>query len=236
MHVSLSEQDWARALVSALCLLSGAQFGCAPTDDAAAGYCDLEEPAAEGVLLPVASQPQVCSQWCWATTLAMVANYYGRSDVTPCGIVSAFDQADCCVPYACQTSCNHPGPPDILPWLGLSGIHLMRALTEDETQLEMTNGRPIIVHFAGPQVNHVIIVNGFVPASSAGPALYRIIDPLNWSDPWASGVHPYIADLPYQALSFGPDGQSPWIGTYLRLSPREDGCSPVTNPDCECRT
>jgi hypothetical protein len=198
-----------------------------------AGYCDRSI-ATTKVQLMVTPQPQLCMEWCWATTASMVLQYYGLA-VTQCGIASATINTQCC-----PAQCNVPGcdmggtPAPALQAFGLYYRQIARALTPVEIQSEISNGRPIIVYFngqsTGGQFAHFIVLSGFDPQA----ATFHIIDPLNLYQPGATYTQPYIADLSYKQLFDGPDAYSPWVMSIASISPRPDGCSPVVNPTCAC--
>lgn len=214
------------------------------------GYCD-SQPTAENASLDMWLLQQWCSQWCWAAVITNVANYYGRTadgygPVQECQLAS-YRLGDpslsvCCQYQACAyQACNSPGSfeqmAQTLTALGITGQLLGRSLSENEIQLEIANGRPIIMAVQSQTSGHVAIITGYGTGPD-GQMLYGVDDP--WPDYTTYGIPPSDGTgthyaLPYQNLVYGgATGQSVWVATFTRLSPRADGCSPPVNPTCGC--
>jgi hypothetical protein len=192
---------------------------------------------------------QWCDQWCWAAVITNVANYYGRSasgfgPVEECQLAS-YRLGDtslsvCCQYAACAyQACNSPGSFQqmsvIMQQLGLHPQLLGRPLTEAEIQVELTNGRPIIMAIQSQSSGHVAILSGY--ARQGGPTLYRVDDPWPynmWGVPSEGGAGTRYV-MSYQQLLYGSTtGTSVWVASYTRLAPNANGCSPPVNPSCDC--
>jgi hypothetical protein len=183
--------------------------------------CDPDLPInPSGVALAVPELPQQCQSWCWAASIAMVANYYGTS-ISECALAGYKTGygSSCCAWAACSSPCDQsalgPEIASILSQLGFYGTYLTRALTESELQLEISSGRPVCVMFQGSFSGHAVVVTAFTGTS---PTLYHVVDP--WYGP---------QDIPYANLVWGPNGEH-WMYSISRISPYSDGCSPVFNP------
>jgi|GEM_PF-2224223 len=212
------------------------------------GYCDAPA-SASGAALDMWLMQQWCDQWCWSAVITNVANYYGKTadgygPVQECQLAS-YRLGDpslsvCCQYAACSyQACNSPGSfqqmSQIMTALGLTGRLEARPLTEAEIQVELTNGRPIIMAIQSQTSGHVALLTGY--ARQGGQATYRVDDPWPynmWGVP-SSGNAGTRYFMSYQQLRYGSTtGQSLWVATYTRLSPRADGCSPPVNPSCAC--
>ncbi len=199
-------------------------------------YCD-RAPSPTGVMLPVVPTAQYCSEWCWAACASMVLQYYGRP-ISECEVVSAMLGGNCCqLPAACATPCNTSGNPIyLLTAGGLYAQQVWGAISPAALATELTNGRPVIVYFNGTSTGgmfaHFIVVSGY----TVGPigTTFRIIDPLNLYQPGASYTAPFVADLTYDQIYYGPDSASPWVATTAHISARPDGCNPAVSPTCSC--
>lgn len=91
-----------------------------------------------------------------------------------------------------------------------------RALTEKEIQIEISNGRPVIVAYKGSFSGHVVLIMAFAPAANGNPNLYRVVDPY-------FGVF----DVPYNQVRYGyQNGSFTWFGTFWKLRlEAEEPCS-----------
>jgi hypothetical protein len=198
------------------------------------------------MLLPFSSFQQWCSQWCWAAVSTSIANYFGTPMTDSLGrqwparecylasINAGFNDWNTCCQYAAcgYQACNQPvawhNMDDALAAVGLYGRVLQRPLTEPEIQREIANGRPIVVGFQGTGIGHVALITGYTPGT---PFVYQL------DDPWPhTGMGSTRFQLTYQQILYGPDGQTPWGGSWYRISGRPDGCVQSVNPDCSCQT
>lgn len=215
-------------------------------------YCDVPADP-NGAELNLWLMQQWCEQWCWAAVITNISNYYDRTipgtpyPVSECNLASAKigDQSlsICCQYGACQYQpCNQPASFQemniFLSQLGITGQLLPRPLSESEIQVEISNGRPIIMAMQSMSSGHVALITGYQPgAGPAGETLYRVDDPWPFNEYGVpasdgSGVRYLLA---YNRLRFGAtSGQAYWAASYTRLSPRQDGCSPPVNPSCSC--
>lgn len=195
---------------------------CSPSQPGGTLTCD--QPASTtGIDLGVPYMPQQCTQLCWAGSIAMIANYFGKP-VQECQLASEKIRLstgyvyNCCNVFACNDPyCNVPGSiqevANLFGYsLGIHGVLLPRPLTEQELQVELTNGRPVMVFYQGAQVGHYAVISGFVAGS---PALYHV------DDPWPSFGS---LQMPYQSIRQGPNSEQ-WYMSYAHLSPSANPCA-----------
>ncbi len=190
----------------------------------------------DSVQLDVSRKMQECEDWCWAAAISMISDYYGRP-ASECGLATLRfgNMHQCCTGSACNlVPCNQPaGYRDVGRLLkqsaGIYSRFLPRPLTEQEIQLELSNGRPIIVGFSGVTSSHVAVVTGFERGrgNEASAAVYTVFDP---------SLGTIILD--YKILREGPTDEEflPWLMSWTRLSPRPDGCNERFDPLCGCET
>ena len=230
-------------------------YDCVNENPPVEDYCD-KPPSKKAVRLDLWLMQQWCTQWCWAAVITNAANYYGRTadglgPVDECQLPSRmYDDSHlsiCCSPDSClDENCNRSATfaqmKDFLSWLGIGSVFYDRPLTENEIQVEITNGRPIIMvikDYQDPSSFHVALITGYLPwRGKDGQTLYRV------DDPWPTNVYGVPApvgsngtrrEMLYQQLVYNTStDQGLWHSTYARLSPREDGCSPPLNPMCAC--
>jgi hypothetical protein len=179
--------------------------------------CEPDLPISpDGVFLGVPEFWQQCQSWCWAASIAMVANYYGYN-VAECTLANYKSGLDyCCGTYACASPCNQTAMPQeifyMLNQIGLKGVYRANALSEIELQIELSNGRPVYTMFQGSFTGHAVVVTGFSGVSTS-PAYYHVVDPYHGAQ-----------DMPYQSILWGPYGEH-WSYTIFNLSPYTDGCN-----------
>lgn len=200
-------------------------------------YCGDRPIRPQGKMLAIPSRTQECSEHCWATVLEMVGRYYGQN-LRECDLagIRLGNSNACCAPNSCANdSCNQPVSKEeftlmLAQNLGLKSRFEWRALTEEELQIELSNGRPVIVGFEDGRRSHVALIIGFifVPDLITGTkAIYHLADP--WRDIG-------LVQRTYDQINQGPsrDQPIPWSRTWYRLSPREDGCNERFDPLCGC--
>jgi len=189
--------------------------------------CGDLPPRAGGIDLTVPGYYQQCQQWCWAAAASMVTGYYGNH-LTECQFASKLTYGDTisCCNYGCAAYCNRTASMSQLSQImSLTGLYhaVSGPLTEVALQIELSNGRPIIIELRGSFSGHAVVVSGYRP-SSYGIMTYTVLDP------WFGRSNPT-----YQQLLTGySGGQARWYGTMYRLSPRADGCNQSFDPSCGC--
>lgn len=121
---------------------------------------------------------QLCNEWCWATTVEMVAAQLGHS-APQCQVVSLRygPPGTCCGPDACYTTCNTgSGGPDILTnalsYWGVHGSYEARALTAKELRDALKGGAPVIA----ATFPHAFVISGY--RKVGGKYSYTVLDPL----------------------------------------------------------
>lgn len=206
-------------------------------------YCGDRMIDPSGAQLAVPHIPQRDHPWCWSAVIAMVSAYYGNR-VPLCQIATEkirrkVPSADCCDEVGTRTStaiCNQGGMEtdfdNALTARGLWYKRVSRPLHEWELQLELSNGRPVILTVSSTVVHHVVVVGGFQTKDGGRsvPALYTVHDPA-LPEP-TNGV-------PFSGLQEGlwrpyNKNKLPMRDAWTRLSTRKDGCSIVFDPFCNC--
>lgn len=187
-----------------------------------------------GQMLPIPSRTQECTERCWAAVLTMVGRYYGKN-LQECDFAGIRSRSNCCTPNSCtDEACNQPASENQVGDMmnhDLSLLHnfTRRQLTESELQLELSNGRPVVIGFGQNDSAHIALVTGFIIVEQDGEErnIYHL------TDPWPQiGVVQWT----YNDLLAGPpyDVPLPWRATWFRISPREDGCNERFDPLCGC--
>lgn len=212
-----------------------------------ASICGFEPINPNGVRLDVPVFLQQCN-WCWATDVAMIGTYYGRTPIRPCDLVTATTTvaivttstktmpamfAHCCIPEACQTTCNHGGnDAQIRKAFEVAGYPhavlyndpaLDIEFSEFDLQLELSSNRPVMIvvmstkpEADGSHATHVRIVSGFTPATPHRSALYRVID--------SNERHPF--ERSYDQLRMGDNYL--WYGTWTLTASAAPECQKKT--------
>ena len=200
-------------------------------------YCGNRPISASGRILPIAPIWQKCSEHCWATIMEMLGRYYGvKTRVCElAGSIRKGDRGVCCsLRDMCgDSSCNRPLMTEaiddmLLSEIGLKSQFAYRVLLESELQTELSNGRPVIIGYAGPKKSHVALITGFYFEQDVGSgikATYLVADPFNG-----------FAPMDYQQIAEGIGVDEPmlWEESWWRISPREDGCNEQFDPLCGC--
>ena len=184
----------------------------APSDDPSCNITELPSQAQ----LQLAEYGQVCTQWCWAATTTMVANYYGIQ-MFGCELVSAYTGQQCCNYQACGLQvCNQPastqGMTAAMHWMGMQAQFANGALSETQLMRELALGRPVIVGYQNSFSGHVVVVTGY----RSGPqTTFHVVDPY-------FGV---FDNITYQSLRNGYQaGQYQWGVTWHGMSANGKGC------------
>lgn len=178
----------------AVALLLACDGGGGPTEPA--------EPGA-GRVLQVPFMRQQTQVWCWAATIEMVSQYYGRS-IDQCQILSAYLSGNCCaLPQFCLVAA--PNMQTIQAGLfrlaGLRSDYVPSALPFGVIQAEIDAGRPIIVGYRGSFSGHVVVIVGY----DAQGRLW-IHDPINGA----------FSGVPYGQV-FGYAGQLFWADSIIGI-------------------
>lgn len=138
---------------------SSTSLGPGPGGGSGTLSCD-QPPSSSPVQLGISYAQQECDELCWAATISMVSQFFGRP-AAQCQLASAKVQMmtgasyDCCFAGACgDPNCDQPATNQMMGTilgsaLGIHGVQLDRALTELELQTELTNNRPVIVGYLG---------------------------------------------------------------------------------------
>lgn len=195
---------------------------------------------AAGVLLDIKHQNQHVSyisrgtsNLCWAATISMVSTYLGNSrSICQVATYSAEIKGSCCdltrdSPAHAIEQCNHGEIlKPVLEKMGMYHLYTNGQLTKQDLELELSNGRPIILQvsyskdiygraFTG---EHVIVVSGFNPQGT-----FRVLN---------SNKHAE-ENLTYEQLQNGPVEKWSWYSTWHHFSYRIDGCNPRFQ-SCAC--
>lgn len=208
-----------------------------PQKKSRAPICNVQSIKPEGVRLDVPLFVQRCG-WCWATDVAMIGTYYRKDPVRPCDLVTQTTTvaivstasmattavyADCCIPEACATTCNHGGSDKkIAKVFDLTGYpHAViyndseYSFSETELQLELSNDRPVmlVVENTAKNASHVRVVSGFTPPKDpAGKTRYRVLDS-NYREPF---------ECTYDVLMLENDYR--WVATWTLTATAAQEC------------
>ncbi len=225
-------------------ILVGTSICCArvstmPAKKPFATICDFGPIKSQGVQLKVPGFVQRC-KWCWATDVAMIGSYYTRDAIRPCDLVTqtttvaivststthpAISYPDCCVPEACDTTCDHGGTDEqIRKAFKLTGYehevsyNATQWFSETDLQWELSNNRPVMIVVQstkrdsnGEYQSHVRVVYGFTPLDDT-PTRYYVIDS-NDRDPFERN---------YWQLIYGDDYY--WIATWTLTATAAPEC------------
>jgi len=116
---------------------------------------------------------QVCTEWCYATVIGMVVDYYYkeyyRCKKEECKIATQFTGEECCQVKECVGDCNVGADWDSV--VSLLGINTGRAFvkaggclsTSDVVQYIIHKGNPLVVEiqWLGTNEGHVIMIVGY---------------------------------------------------------------------------
>lgn len=195
-------------------------------------FCRDRPIRTQGIMLPIPVRSQECSERCWAAVLGMLSRYYGKN-LQECDFAGRRSERNCCIPDSCNNEpCNLPASEaqigDMMEYeLGLHYQYIRGQLTEANLQSELSNGRPVVVGFGREESNHVSLVIGFITVEKDGgrSAVYHLADP--WPDIG-------LLQIGYPELLAGPNPPLPWSASWMRISPREDGCNENFDQTCGC--
>lgn len=124
---------------------------------------------------------QLQPEWCWAAVSSSIANFYGPTQWTQCGVASSFLKIDCCGGDA-SGPCNQPEPLD--DPLNLVG-HYGRRDDQPEpftvVQAEINGRRPLACRIvwanSGGNLAHFVALGGWSVAAD-GSTYVNVCDPL----------------------------------------------------------
>ena len=165
---------------------------------------------------------QMCTNWCWASTLQAVIQYIDpRRGTFSCGanecilasnlytIRTGFS-TNCCA-FGCYGACNQgalfPEITRILLGIGISSTTYNRPLTEYELKMELSQNRPIMMRVKGGETDHALLIYGFNE-----PDIFYV------SDPWPTslgGIGLYRA-FPYNSL-MTYKGTAVWYQSFAQI-------------------
>jgi len=227
----LTELDWCD-----LDCIRGSSCGDSRCDDAerSAGSCaqdcgggqqgcwNSNQISSAPIQLQIGAMAQQCQQWCWAAVTSMVGAYYGAY-LQQCELASlkaGFTAPACCQYAACgYQPCDQPALPAEIDGvlgsvLGLYATRMSRGLDENELQIEISNGRPVIVGYTSSFSGHVVLVTGFSGQTDDMRATYTVVDPYYG-----------VFQVTHHELAYGYGlGTARWAETWYQISPSADGC------------
>lgn len=128
------------------------------------------------VTLPLSMQPQLQSNWCWASVSVSTALFYDPSNTaTQCSLANeAFGQANNCCVNGSSSACNQPYfLQESLGWVGHLNMYYQQAFTTEQIIGELDAGRPLgarIQWNAGG--GHFVLIYGYntnAPTLAAAP-------------------------------------------------------------------
>jgi hypothetical protein len=185
--------------------------------------------AASSRSLHVPYHPQSTDVWCWAATIAMVAEYFNHEPVSDCDVADRLDRVNggggvCCSHGRPDNSVCFRGRRDmamieVMKWyFHLDPVEFHRPLTFEEIKGSIDAGYPIIAKLVvRPGWGHVIVIDG-----------YDKNQMLQVKDPWAKGGN-HNGPRSYEAL-LNRRGFPRWVGTFYFkpdvLAGHIDGAAP----------
>lgn len=189
----------------------------------------------EAVKLNVPVLSLSCRPQSWSFVGTMIATFFGvdqdQCDFTEFRAGSV--ATPCCQDYTCEeNACNAPGKPEdidnaLREVLDLYGTQLDRNLEESELQIELSNGRPVIIGLDDTDYEgRYAIISGFDGQVDGYSSTYHIIDP-------------YYGELDAEFHSlfygYGTGSNFPrWTRTWYRLGREADGCNLYFDTACGC--
>lgn len=159
---------------------------------------------------------QACPQWCWATVITMVSNFIARRvsvcNLNECSVATFLANrmgfpVNCC--FVGCAGCNFPAQPNqisfVLQNVGVHGQFFQGPILESLLQLELANGRPLILGMTALTSGHVIVIYGY--SCTALPCVYLV------ADPWPTSG---LRSLSYSSLL--TYGGSRWSFTWFGMA------------------
>jgi len=189
----------------------------------------------EPVMLAVYAMRMACHERDWSAVGSMLGSFYGvyRSECHIASAKAGYDDGACCLMTSCtQGSCDAPANGDdvsnmLRDDLGLRGVGLERGLDESELQIELSNGRPVIIALDSSAGTRYAIVAGFSGQRDGVTATYTVIDP------YYGTIESSHHSIVYGAYGTGPLDAF-WARSWYRLAPESDGCNPSYDEMCGC--
>lgn len=175
-------------------------------------------PVSERVL-PIRFHPQHTQVWCWAATIAMVAEYLKAFPLEDCVVLSEYDArlgglGVCC---AQPGFCNRTGQVQEMGAIignifGLQGQHFSRPLSYADIVSQINNQHPMIAALTTGYSGHVVVLAGY-----RAPNTVVVLDPLY-------GQYDVAYDVLLANWTYGR-----WTETFTFTTP------PATEPKCQVR-
>lgn len=187
------------------------------------------------VTLGVASLSLGCRPRSWTVVGAMIASYYGINQYQ-CDLAeyrAGNLEMPCCQVYTCdESACNAPGTPEdidnaLRDVLGLRGTRLERGLNESELQIELSNGRPVIIGLDDSSYEgRYAVISGFSGQQDGVSSTYTVLDPFYGT---------FTETFHAIAYGYGTGSNFPlWSRTWYRLALEADGCNLWYDTKCGC--
>jgi hypothetical protein len=136
-------------------------------------------------ILPLRHHSQSTDVWCWAASIAMVAEFLGKKPVSDCFVASRLDktnggEAHCCTADGEPDTprCVRPGKSqdmmETMKWyFQLTPTLIHHALKWDEVKGSIDSGYPMIAGlYLGGRMGHAVVISGY-----AEPGYLIINDP-----------------------------------------------------------
>lgn len=231
-----------------------------------AGGCGNQPIRQNGIILPIPVLKQEQPNWCTIAVFAMMRAYF-LAPVRQCDMANeraylapaigttttATTGNGCCDPeFAAMNFCTRPtfSPTDFNRMFETSGLfsaEVERALTEQEIQAELSNGRPVLISYQYDHeycktdssekpvcYGHSVLLSGFLPPgakTNTGTATsYIVLDPADGSSKLFSYARvlrgPRIKKVWPWSNKKAIVVPYPWMRTRARIAPHVDGCVP----------
>ena len=160
---------------------------------------------------------QLQSEWCWAAVSSSIANFYGPTQWTQCGVASSFLKIDCCGSDA-SGPCNQPEPlDDPLNLVGHYGRRDDQPESFTVVQAEINGRRPLACRIVWANSNgqaHFVALGGWVIGADGSTYV-------NVCDPQYGAVQKKYADFVSAYMSPGDS----WENSYFTVA----GAAPDPN-------
>ena len=144
----------------------------------------LENSFSQTKTLPMKFQYQNTDRWCWASSIAMLVNYYQNTSYKDCDILSYYFNKYCC--YSPE-SCYRGGYPNEIDYIinNFIGYYIgkyNRALQFSEIKNKINSGNPIIAWlWNSPTAAHLVVITGY-DVNSSSVLVFDPIAGVNWRD------------------------------------------------------
>lgn len=150
--------------------------------------------------------------WCWAATIAMVAQWLQRVDIDDCQVLAEYDmrlggRGLCCLqaPECIRTGQSYEMENILENIFNVSTIHNDSPVDFDTIASEIDAGRPLIAALHHARGGHVVVISGYQQ-----PNRVKVLDPIN-------GTNTITYDTFVNNWQYGQ-----WVETFTFSTDRAD--------------